>query len=211
MSKSYDQYCPIAHALDIVGERWSLLVVRELLARGPRRYSDLHDALGGCGTNILAARLKELERQGVVRKRRLPPPAASTVYELTELGEGLRPVVHELAHWGLRTLSPPTIDDDLAPGWLPGALRLAFPESPTTACIEFRIGGELASFVGGEVREGAADTPDAVVDGDAGGLYHLVVDHDLGAVDIRGRRAAVTELLATLPGSALLPALTAAE
>ena len=78
MSKSYRQYCPIAHALDLVGDRWSLLVVRELLAYGPRRYSDLANHLEGCGTNILAARLKDLERHGVVSKRRLPPPAAST-------------------------------------------------------------------------------------------------------------------------------------
>ena len=72
MGKSYNQYCPIAHALDVVGERWSLLVVRELIEHGQLRYSDLHANLSGCGTNILASRLKELERHGVVRRRRLP-------------------------------------------------------------------------------------------------------------------------------------------
>jgi DNA-binding HxlR family transcriptional regulator len=77
--KSYNQYCPIAHALDVVGERWSLLIVRELIEHDQLRYSDLHTHLPGCGTNILAARLKELERSGVVRPRRLPPPAPSTV------------------------------------------------------------------------------------------------------------------------------------
>ena len=81
--KTYNQYCPIAHALDVVGERWALLIVRELVEHDQLRYSDLHANLSGCGTNILAARLKELERNGVVRRRRLPPPAASTVYELT--------------------------------------------------------------------------------------------------------------------------------
>ena len=94
MAKCYDQYCPVAHALDLVGERWSLLIVRELLHEGPLRYSDLHTHLAGCGTNILAARLKTLEQGGVVRRRRLPPPAASWVYELTEYGEGLREVLH---------------------------------------------------------------------------------------------------------------------
>jgi DNA-binding HxlR family transcriptional regulator len=79
VTRSYDQYCPIAHALDLVGERWSLLVVRELLEEGPLRYSDLHARLGGCGTNILAARLKTLESGGVVRRRRHDPPAASWV------------------------------------------------------------------------------------------------------------------------------------
>lgn len=199
MSKSYRQYCPIAHALDVVGERWSLLIVRELLAYGPRRYSDLADHLGGCGTNILAARLKELERHGVVRKRRLPPPAASTVYELTEHGHGLRPVIHELAHWGLRTLHPPTAADELRPGWLPGALRTAFPSSPTDACVEFRIGDERAAFVAGEVVDGPAEAPDVVLEGDADGLYHFVVDRDLDALTIHGPRTPVRELLTTLP------------
>ena len=96
----------------------------------------------------------------VVSKRRLPPPAASTVYELTPYGEELRPVVHQLAHWGLRSLHPPTEADALHPGWLPAALRTAFPPSPTDACIEFRIGDERATFVGGEVLEGPATDPD---------------------------------------------------
>ena len=82
------QYCPMAHALDLVGERWSLLIVRELLEDDQLRYSDLHARLDGCGTNILAARLKTLEQGGVVRRRQLDPPAASWVYELTEYGEG---------------------------------------------------------------------------------------------------------------------------
>ena len=82
MAKRFDQYCPIAHALSLVGERWALLVVRELL-KGPKRYTDLAAGLPGIGTNILATRLRELEAAGVVHKRKLPPPAASTVYELT--------------------------------------------------------------------------------------------------------------------------------
>ena len=84
--KRYDQYCPIAHSLGLVGERWTLLVVRELL-HGPKRYTDLVDHLPGIGTNILAARLKELEAGGLVEKRKLPPPWASTVYELTPAGQ----------------------------------------------------------------------------------------------------------------------------
>src|SRR6266571_937159 len=88
VSKRYDQYCPIAHALELVGERWALLIVRELL-HGPKRYTDLAAHLPGIGTNILASRLKDLEGCGVVAKRRLPPPAASQVYELTPYGAGL--------------------------------------------------------------------------------------------------------------------------
>ena len=198
MAKRYNQYCPIAHGLDLVGERWSLLVVRELLEHGQLRYSDLHGQLGGCGTNILAARLRELEKGGVVLRRRLPPPAASTVYELTEYGEGLRPVMHQLAHWGARSLGPPSADD-LEPGWLVGALRMAFPPAATGVCIELRIGDELASHVDGEVLAGPADRPDAVISGDAAGFYHLVVDRDLDAVSVRGSRTAVRRVLETLP------------
>src|SRR6266571_3966337 len=98
VSKRYDQYCPIAHALGLVGERWSLLIVRELL-QGPRRYTDLSASLPGIGSNILAARLKDLETAGLVAKRRLEPPFASQVYELTEYGHGLKPVMRELALW----------------------------------------------------------------------------------------------------------------
>ena len=95
MAKRYDQYCPIAHALELVGERWSLLIVRELLS-GPKRYTDLAGALPGIGTNVLAARLKDLEGCGVIAKRKLPPPTPAQVYELTPYGVGLKAVVREL-------------------------------------------------------------------------------------------------------------------
>src|ERR687886_1410274 len=106
VSKRYDQYCPIAHALDLVGERWALLIVRELL-QGPKRYTDLAEKLPGIGTNILAGRLKDLEGCGVITKRRLPPPAASQVYELTPYGKALKSAVRGAAVWGVRSLGPP--------------------------------------------------------------------------------------------------------
>jgi len=117
MGKRYEQYCPVAHALDVVGDRWALLVVREL-TQGPKRYTDLADGLPGIGTNILAARLRDLEAAGIVMKRTLPPPAASRVYELTDYGLELKPVMRELALWGARSLGPPTAEDELFPGWL---------------------------------------------------------------------------------------------
>ena len=197
--KSYNQYCPIAHALDVVGERWSLLIVRELLEHRQLRYSDLHASLGGCGTNILAARLKELERHGVVSRRRLPPPAASTVYELTAYGLELRPVMHMLAHWGARSLGPPTRDDDLEPGWLAGALQMAFLPHPTDATIEFRVGDEIASFVDGEVREGAVDKPDAVIECGPTEFFHFVVDRDIECIAVQGNARVVHSLLDGLP------------
>jgi DNA-binding HxlR family transcriptional regulator len=203
VTKSYDQYCPIAHALDLVGERWSLLVVRELLEEGPLRYSDLHSRLEGCGTNILAARLKTLEAGGVIRRRQLEPPAASWVYELTEYGEGLRTVLHLLAHWGARSLGPPTHVDDLEPGWLAGALRIALPSTCAAARIEFHIGDEVASLDGREIRTGPIDEPEAVVVAVPAGFYALMVDRDLDAVTIEGDRAAVAAMLDALPPVAL--------
>jgi DNA-binding HxlR family transcriptional regulator len=116
MSKRYDQYCPVCHALGLVGERWSLLIVRELL-RGPKRYTDLVAGLPGIGTNILAARLRELEQGGILRKRKLPPPAASTVYELTEYGAELEEALYALARWGARSLGPPGPKEEFYPEW----------------------------------------------------------------------------------------------
>jgi DNA-binding HxlR family transcriptional regulator len=128
MAKRFDQYCPVAHGLSLVGERWALLVVRELL-KGPRRYTDLAAGLPGIGTNVLATRLRELEEAGVVHRRKLPPPAASTVYELTEYGAGLEEVIHAIARWGARSLGLPRREDDLDHEWGLSAFRaLLYPE-----------------------------------------------------------------------------------
>ena len=197
MAKRYNQYCPVAHALDLVGERWSLLVVREL-AHGPLRYTDLHARLG-CGTNVLAQRLRELEAGGVVARRKLPPPAASTVYELTASGEGLRPVLHALAWWGVRTLGPPPDDIEFEPGWLTGALQTALWSVPTPDVIEFRVGDEVASFRNGSAHQGPSAVPDAVVVTDPRGLFHLLVDADVTGAEIEGDEGAVERLLAVLP------------
>jgi DNA-binding HxlR family transcriptional regulator len=193
MKRCYGRYCPVSHALDLVGERWALLVVTELMD-GPQRYSDLAQALG-IGTNILASRLRELETAGVVTKRRLPPPAASNVYELTEYGLALRPVLHELAHWGARSLGPPTAEAELFPGWLANALRIALPAT-TSARIEFRVGDEVASLVNGEVRSGGLDDPEITVQTDPPGFFHLVIDGDLSGVSVDGDGQALAALLA---------------
>ncbi|MFN8440782.1 MAG: winged helix-turn-helix transcriptional regulator [Caldilineaceae bacterium] len=98
-TRSYNQLCGLAYALDVVGERWTILVIRELVA-GPRRFTDLMDGLPGISTNLLTERLKELEQHGVIQRRVLPPPAASTVYQLTKLGKALEPTLLELGKWG---------------------------------------------------------------------------------------------------------------
>ncbi|MEU2427194.1 winged helix-turn-helix transcriptional regulator [Streptomyces sp. NPDC007851] len=97
--RSYDQYCSAARALDLVGDRWTLLIVRELLG-GPRRYTDLHADLPGVSTDVLASRLKDMERDGLTTRRRLPPPGAAYVYELTSRGRELLPVLQALGKWG---------------------------------------------------------------------------------------------------------------
>jgi DNA-binding HxlR family transcriptional regulator len=128
MARGFDQYCPIANALSIVGERWALLVVRELL-KGPRRYTDIAEGLPGIGTKVLATRLREFEEAGIVERRKLPPPAASTVYELTEYGRGLEEVLHAIARWGARSLGLPKREDDLEPEWGLNAFpALLYPE-----------------------------------------------------------------------------------
>jgi DNA-binding HxlR family transcriptional regulator len=194
MAKSYHQYCPVAHALDLVGERWSLLVVRELV-HGPLRYSDLIERLG-CPTNVLAARLRQLENGGVVEKRKLPPPAASTIYELTEYGRGLRPVLHALAHWGARSLGPPSGEAELCTGWLANALEVGLPPQRDAACVEFRVGDESYWLKDGEVWTEAPADVDAVVEADPPGIYHLLISADVDAVQVEGDRSAVERLVA---------------
>ncbi|MFD5031150.1 winged helix-turn-helix transcriptional regulator [Streptomyces sp. NPDC058405] len=114
--RSYDQYCAAARALDAVGDRWTLLIVRELLA-GPRRYTDLHADLPGVSTDVLASRLKDMERDELATRRRLPPPAAAYVYELTERGRGLLPVLTALAEWGAPALDERRPTDAVRAHW----------------------------------------------------------------------------------------------
>jgi DNA-binding HxlR family transcriptional regulator len=166
VKRKFDQYCPMAHALSLIGERWSLLIVRDLI-HGPRRYTDLANGLPGIGTNILAARLRDLEEHGVVRKRKLPPPAASTVYELTEYGAELREPLYALARWGARTLGPPGSEDELYPEWGMNGLPALFNADEARGLTEtyvLEVGDDVftARVVDGslEMAVGAADDAD---------------------------------------------------
>ena len=205
MTKRYDEYCPVAHALGLVGERWALLVVLELM-RGPKRYTDLAENLRGIGTNILASRLRDLEAGGVVAKRSLPPPAASKVYELTDYGRELRPVIRELALWGARTLGPPTHEDELFPGWLANALDTVLAPRAPLGRFEFRVGEEVSSLVDGEVLDGPVENPDVVVEGDPEGVYYMFIQRRLDCVGVEGDRGLLEELIAAAPAPVDLPA-----
>ena len=139
--RTYNQYCGLARALDLVGERWALLVVRELVL-GPKRFTDLQAGLPGIGTNILSARLRELEESGVVARRTLPPPAASAVYELTPYGRELEPAVYALGRWGAKSLGVRQPGQPLRSSWLGLALRgFARPDAnrDLTATVALRL------------------------------------------------------------------------
>jgi DNA-binding HxlR family transcriptional regulator len=112
--RSYEQYCPIAAALDLLGDRWTLLIMREL-TMGERRFTDLRTALPGIAPNLLSDRLRELQAEGLVEQRELPPPAARTVYAATADGREVVPVLRSLARFGVDRLTPPTDDDDVRP------------------------------------------------------------------------------------------------
>jgi DNA-binding HxlR family transcriptional regulator len=177
--RKFDQYCPVAHALSLVGERWSLLIIRELL-HGPKRYTDLTHGLPGIGTNILAARLKDLEECGVIQKRTLPPPAASTVYELTEYGAGLKEALYALARWGARTIGPPGPDDELYPEWGVNALPALFNAEAARGLTEayvLVVDGDAftARVVNGalDASMGTAEDADLVVEADMETFFGL--------------------------------------
>jgi DNA-binding HxlR family transcriptional regulator len=207
MHGRYDLYCPVAHALKLVGEKWALFIVLELM-RGPKRYTDLAESLPGIGTNILASRLRDLEAGGIVTKRRLPPPAASRVYELTDYGRELKPAIRELALWGARSLGPPGVEEEVFPGWLANAVDTVLAPLAPAGRFEFRVGGEVASLVDGEAVAGPIEEPDVVVEGDPAGLYHMFVDRRLDCVEVRGNRRLLKELIeaAPTPVPAALPA-----
>jgi DNA-binding HxlR family transcriptional regulator len=179
MTKRFEQYCPVAHALCLVGDRWSLLIVRELL-HGSKRYTDLLQGLPGLGTNILAKRLRDLEEAGVVAKSKLPPPAASTVYELTDYGRELDEAFYALARWGARSLGPPGPGDELYAGWSLNAVAALFvPEAArgVTETYVLNVEGEIFSIAldDGHMQTslGAAEDPAVTIELDMPTFFRL--------------------------------------
>jgi DNA-binding HxlR family transcriptional regulator len=210
--RSYGDACRLAHALDVVGERWALLVVRELLL-GPKRFTDLRQGLPRASSNILSERLRDLEAGGVVRRRRLPPPAATSVYELTEWGRELEPIVTRLGTWGARSPFPP---EQMVIG--PDSIVLAFRSlfdaeaaADLTATYELRLGEDDVFRVeveDGELRlaRGAAEAPDGAIATDPGTLAALLTGQlaltaaiSSGAATVEGSRRAVGHFLRLFP------------
>jgi DNA-binding HxlR family transcriptional regulator len=209
--RSYGDRCGVARALDLVGERWALLVVRELLL-GPKRFTDLRAGLANLSPDVLSQRLRELEQAGLLRRRKLAPPAGSRVYELTDRGLALEPVVLELGRWGSETPFPAG-DAAFGADSFVIALKTLFDAGAADGLdvtVELRLGedGFRSRVAAGrlEIERGSADAPDATIESDPGALA-AVLWHGrplsealrTGDVEIEGSTPAVKRFLRVFP------------
>jgi DNA-binding HxlR family transcriptional regulator len=210
--RTYNQSCGVARSLDLLGERWTLLIIRDLLI-GPRRYSDLLEGLPGIGTNMLADRLKRLGREGVVFKHPLPEPADSVVvYDLTAAGRELEPILLGLARWSWRHLDPGTGHEHTDSRWTALALRASFDPNAAddlTARYEFDLsGGKVWAHVHDgsiETGVGPSEDPDVVMRTDDQTLARiragrLTLDEavERGAVQFEGTQPKISKMLEVL-------------
>jgi DNA-binding HxlR family transcriptional regulator/putative sterol carrier protein len=195
--RTYDDGSAVAYALDLVGERGALLIVRELLL-GPKRFTDLKAGLPGASSNVLAQRLRGLEEAGSVRRRKLPPPAASRVYEVTDWGMELEPVLTGLGRWGARSPSKPR-DAAMGVGSLVLSFRTMFDSRPAEGLAsryELRLGEDRfrAEIADGrfEISRGSAERPDAIIETDPATLAGLVYGDRTPAEALRSGDLKVT-------------------
>jgi len=207
LTRSYNEYCALATALDILGDRWTLLILRNL-GIGPQRFKDLLDGLPGIGANRLAARLKHLEREGIVQRRKLPPPAGSNTYELTDsIKEGVMPAIFALGRWGNKRLGKPKPEQVFRPLW--GIVFLNVTFRPWEAqgvheSYELRVGGEEVYHARvdngvAEISQGPAPNPAFVMTFRDAKTFQAVGNYSLplpaaieeGAVAVEGDPAAM--------------------
>jgi DNA-binding HxlR family transcriptional regulator len=180
--RTYGQFCALAKALDVVGDRWTLLIVRELMAWKRARYTDLKSGLPGIASNLLSERLRELEDAGVVAREDVPPPVATTLYTLTERGNALAPVLRELGRWGTPLLAQSPKSDDVRGHWigLPAELFLrdAQPSRPPVT-LEVRSEGQAVTLTTerGKIQSqiGGTPKPDAVLSGPAREIANVLL------------------------------------
>ncbi len=210
--KRYGQMCPLARGLDVVGDRWNLLIVRELMI-GPRRYTDLQAGLPGIGTNVLAARLRDLAAAGIITHRTLPAPTPASLYELTASGRALAPAIHALQQWGIDHAPPPEPGDAVQPSWvLMSAAAAASRVAADGSVCQLQVGDEVFHLVAEPapfaVHGGLADQPHATVIIDRQLFFALAT----GRIDARaatqgasisGSRNVAGAILKALAGSAL--------
>jgi DNA-binding HxlR family transcriptional regulator len=209
--RAYDDPCGIARALDVVGERWALLVVRELVL-GPKRFTDLRTGLQGVSTDVLSQRLRQLEQAGVLRQVTLPPPGATRAYELTDRGRELEPVLHALGRWGSREPFP-TNGREMTVDAFAVALSTVFDPgraggSDDTVALEIGADRLVARVRDGRftIRRGQVEDPEAVLAGDLPRLrevlWHgraLPEAERAGDVRVTGSRAVVRRFLKLFP------------
>jgi DNA-binding HxlR family transcriptional regulator len=198
--RTYSQYCPLAQGLDVIGERWALLIVRDLLL-GPQRYSDLARGLPGIATDILTRRLRELEEADVVERVALPPPAAGTAYRLTERGEGLRAPLLALARWGIDLLDSPPDGSDLAPSTIANALQVFLQPGPVDRLdVAVTAGGQdfgvRVADGHARVSRGRLEGADLTLSGEPEALVALLTGdaEPNGEVVVEGDRALLERL-----------------
>jgi DNA-binding HxlR family transcriptional regulator/putative sterol carrier protein len=210
--RTYGDGCAIARGLDLVGERWALLVVRELLL-GPKRYTDLRRGLPNASPNVLSERLRELERAGVLRRHKLPPPAGSRVYELTDWGRQLEPIVLSLGRWAAGASSRPSDAPIVSADSVILALRGLFDAGAAQglrASYELRLGEDRFQIKVAddeiEIARGSADHADATIDTDPGTLNSVLWEGQsltdaqrAGTMTIEGDKAAVRRLVRLFP------------
>jgi DNA-binding HxlR family transcriptional regulator len=190
--RSYDEYCAIAKSLDVVGDRWTLLIVRELSLRGASRYTDLRNGLPGIASNLLAERLRELEHAGVVAREEAPPPIATALFRLTPRGEQLRPVLDGLFRWGVPLMTEQKPDDAARSHWLAGALDTMLvdrePDSPAVT-LELQTADQPITIEARDgvvhTRLGPAESPDLTLSGSPNPIMGVL----LGVLDLASAKA----------------------
>jgi DNA-binding HxlR family transcriptional regulator len=191
--RSYRHYCALARALDVVGDRWTLLIVRELLIHKSCRYTDLRNGLPGIATNLLADRLRELEQAGLVQREEAPPPIAATLFQLTNRGKALEPVLMELGRWGAPLLSKAARTDAFRTHWLSLPLKLHLtdqtPEGPPVS-IELQTGDEPMTIEAGNGVVTAGLGAPQRADARLSGIPQLVLGVLAGKLDLSQARLA---------------------
>jgi DNA-binding HxlR family transcriptional regulator len=190
--RSYNQYCAVAKSLDVVGDRWTLLIVRELAERGACRYTDLRNGLPGIASNLLAERLRELEHAGVIAREDAPPPIATTLFSLTPRGEQLRPLLDDLVLWGVPLMTEQNPNEAVRSHWLAAALELMLTDRQPDAApvtLELQTGDQPITI---ELRDGLirsrlgrSESTNAMVAGPPNPIMGLL----LGLLDLAGAEA----------------------
>jgi DNA-binding HxlR family transcriptional regulator len=209
--RAYDDPCGIARALDVVGERWALLVVRELVL-GPKRFTDLRTGLLGVSTDVLSQRLRQLEQAGVLRQVTLPPPGTTRAYELTDRGRELEPVLHALGRWGSREPFP-AADREMSVDAFAVALSTVFDPAKAdglNATLTLVVDGDALVVQAHDrtltIRRGAAEQPDARIEGSVAALREVLwrgrplpeAEAD-GSIRVGGLRSVVRRFLRLFP------------